>query len=159
VSNISISKEWESFGSKETVFSQHLEALDKSQEYLARMIALRDTGRIKELSDTEVEFITFFTKSLLKSRIKINKYNSESDELFRKQLDNMLGHILNGEFSDIKRVAFVEVLYKIGLLYDKLGYNSPERLKTKTPIQSDLEISGMETDEYVESLSSGYIED
>ncbi len=154
-----VTKEWEAFGSKETVFGQHLEAFDKAQENLSRMIALQNTGMKKELLDVQTEFITYFIKSVLKARIKITKYNTESDKKFMASLDNMMTHILAGHFPDIKFEAFVETLFNIGLLYDKLGYNSPERLKTKTPMQSDLELPGMETDEYVESLKTGYDSD
>jgi len=154
-----VTKEWEAFGSKETVFGQHLEAMDKAQENLARMIALKGQGLKKEELETQIQFITYFIKSILKARIKVTKYNTESDNIFRVQLDKMMGHILAGDFPNIKFSAFVNTLYKIGILYDKLGYNSPERLKTKTPMQSDLELPGMESDEYVESLKSGYLDE
>ncbi len=151
-----VTKEWEAYGSKDTVFFQHLEPFDKAQEGLAKMIAYQGDGFKKELILAQTEFITNFIKTILKARIKATKYNQESDERFRKQLDTILIRILEGDFLDINFASFVNVLYKIGILYDKLGYNSPERLKTKTPMQSDLELPGMETDEFVESMSTGY---
>lgn len=154
--NTVATKEWESFGSKELVFSQHLLALDKAQENLARMIALQETGMNQERMLVQTEFITFFIKTIFKSRIKINKYNKEEDINLSKQLDTILARLLKTGIEDDMFPAFVNILYKVGLLYDKLGYNSAERLKVRTPMQSDLQIEGMEQAEYVEPMVSGY---
>ncbi len=153
---LTASKEWEAFGSKELVFGQHLDALDRAQENLARMIALHTSNQKKDAIESQIEFITFFIKTLFKARIKITKYNQKDDIEFSNRLDKVLSQLLSEGMDDSKFPEFVNILYKVGILYDKLGYNSPERLKMKSNLQSDLQIEGMETPEYAEPVRSGY---
>ncbi len=43
-------------------------------------------------------------------------------------------------------IEYEEVLTMIGILYDKLGYSSPERKVTRTGILSDIQLEGMDAE-------------
>src|SRR3990172_11640437 len=151
-----VTKEWEAFGNKELVFTQHLYALDMSQENLAKMIALRGTNKKNDILDAQISFITYFIKTLFKAQIKIEKYNREDDIKFSKQLSDVISNLVLGGIDESMFPDFILILFKVGLLYDKLGYNSPERLRVKSTMQSDLQVQGMEEPEYSEPMTSGY---
>lgn len=151
-----VTKSWEAYGDKGVVFYQHLEPLDKAQESLGLLIAQQATNTNQVLQlETTVEFLTSFLKSVFKARVKMEKYIrlkpiKKENVAFAKRLDEIIASILAGKHRGIPLSDYVDIIFRIGLLYDSLGYNSPERLRIKTPVQSDIQLPGMERPEEME---------
>lgn len=149
-----VTKTWEAYGDKAVVFYQHLEPLDKAQEHLGKLIAQQviDCNTKCQFETTEA-FLTSFLKSVFKARIKMEKFNRfSSDKQFAIKLDDIVTQIIAGKYREISLYEYVDILFKVGILYDKLGYNSPERLKIRTPMQSDIELPGTSTPEEMETI-------
>lgn len=147
-----VTKSWEAYGDKGVVFYQHLEPLDKAQESLGHLIAQQATNTNQTLQlETTVEFLTSFLKSVFKARIKMEKYKHlKTDVAFTEKMDKIVADILNGKHREIPISDYVDIIFRIGLIYDRLGYNSPERLKIRTPMQSDIQLPGTERPEEME---------
>lgn len=145
----SVSKSWEAYGDKGVVFYQHLEPLDKAQENFSKLIALNTAGASqKEKLQTSIEFITNFLKIAIKSKVKMQKYSThQADIKFGQELDNIVDTLVRGRFDSISLINFESILFGMGMLYDRLGYNSPERLKIRTSTQSDIQVPGTEKEE------------
>ncbi len=149
-----VTKTWEAYGDKAIVFYQHLEPFDKAQENLSKLIAQQVTEcNTKFQLETTEAFLTFFLKSVFKTRIKMEKFKKfDGDKKFALKLDDVVSKIVAGNYKKILIPEYVDILLKIGILYDRLGYNSPERLKIRTPMQSDLELPGTTTPEEMETI-------
>lgn len=76
----------------------------------------------------------------------------KGDKAFAIKLDDVVSRIVAGKYKEILIPEYVDILMKIGILYDRLGYNSPERLKIRTPMQSDIELPGTTTGEEMETI-------
>lgn len=149
-----VTKSYEAYGEKGVVFYQHLEPLHKAQELLGKLIAQRvmECGNAYLLETTE-QFLTSFLQSVFKARIKMETRiktvndGNKKDKDFAEQLDTITEDILKGQYKDITMDRYVNIIFKIGLLYDELGYNRAERLRIQTRMQSDLAVPGAETPE------------
>ena len=151
-----VTKTWEAYGNKDVIFYQHLEPFDKAQEKLSELIAQRTTHRVNTLQvQTTTEFLTYFIKSVLKCRIKMEKYKiNKDDKEFTIYLDYVIKEITTGDYNKISLLDYTWVLFKIGRVYERLGYSSPERERTRTTMQSDMELPGMDTPEFMENPPS-----
>lgn len=152
---------WETWSDREYVIRKHLEPYYGAQEGLANLIASEATNTpVREIQNRKYEFLRAFLVTLMMARIKIAKYTTDDnarndDKQFKEQLEACMVNILTDiqNHKDIKTVSimdFLQKLHAVGLLYDRLGYNSPEQKKIRTPILSDIDIGVHEPEQMEE---------
>ena len=146
-----VTRTWEAYGNKEFIFYQHLEPFDKAQEKLSELIALstiQSPSPMRVVATTE--FLTYFLKSVLKVRIKMEKYKDENDVKFKNRLDEVIDIITGGNYQKIGLKEYTKILFNIGLIYERLGYSRAERERIRTPMQSDIQLPGTQMPEEME---------
>lgn len=155
-----VTKTWEAYGNKDVIFYQHLEPFDKAQEKLSQLIAQETTNSpAKDRIQTTTEFLTNFFKTILKVRIKMEKYTHlKTDIAFTKTLDWVIKTITDGDYQKIELIEYAHILFNVGLIYERLGYSSPERERIRTNMQSDMELPGTDTPEYMENIPTNVID-
>lgn len=142
--NSNITKNWETYGNKDAIIYQHLETVDKSQEYLGMMVSsiiIKDKVTSREAT---YEFIRWFTKCLLKTRIKAELYNNAEINTLKANINKIITSFTSENFDpkEIDLKEYANILFNIGKLYDTLGYGRAERIKIRTGRISDLQVDG-----------------
>lgn len=136
-----VTESWKTWSNREYIIYQHLEALFNAQESLAELEAYIATTEVnpEKASAQEYElwreFLKPFSKSLKFARVKALK---SKDELVQKIINKTVEDVQNNKRFTAK--DYDNILYAISLLYDELGYSSPEQKRVSSPLISDLDL-------------------
>jgi hypothetical protein len=140
-----VTENWEAWSNREQVIYQHLESLDKAQEFLGAIISHEalEHHRVKALPDWQ-ELLKWLSKTVMKAH---SKRGIIKDKDINKEVQKVYDMMLTGNLLNIKTSECLIVLDAISCMYDDLGYSRAERRIMKSPHISDLADGIMDMEE------------
>lgn len=161
--NDNISEKYETWSNREMVIAEHLRNYYNALKGFSTVLAstrfnTRLRGQYNDWGDFLISMMTVLKQAEVKTtklkslKIKDSAQKKESDIDFDiihdkiiKVKKMMITSSIEGTNED-NLIEYEEVLTMIGILYDKLGYSSPERKVTRTGILSDIQLEGMDAE-------------
>ena len=145
-----VNESWKTWSNREYIIYQHLEALFNAQNALSELEAYIATTQLNadQASQKEYEmwntFLKPFNRTLKFARVKVLK---SSDEQIIKAITASVEAVQSNSRFTVR--DYDNILYAISLLYDELGYSSPEQKRVTSPFISDLDIGIGDEEELV----------
>lgn len=158
-----ISEKYETWSNREMVIAEHLRNYYNALKGFSTVLAstrfnTRMRSQYIDWGDFLISMMTVLKQAEVKTtklkslKIKDSTKKKESDVDFDiihdkiiKVKKMMITSSIEGTNED-NLIEYEEVLTMIGILYDKLGYSSPERKVTRTGILSDIQLEGMDAE-------------
>ena len=158
-----ISEKYETWSNREMVIAEHLRNYYNALKGFSTVLAsTRFNTRMGAQYLNWSDFLISMMTVLKQAEIKTTKLKSlKIKEATKQSGDKVNFDIIHDKIVKVKKMMlsssiskdgsiedsleeYEEVLTMIGILYDKLGYSSPERKVTRTGILSDIQLEGMD---------------
>lgn len=159
-----VSEKYETWSNREMVIAEHLRNYYSALNGFSTVLAsTRFNSRLGDRYSNWTDFLIDMMTVLKQAEIKTTKLKSLKTKDAAKTDDKADFDIIHDKIVKVKKtmltssisqddtneekdnlVEYEEVLTLIGILYDKLGYSSPERKVVRTGILSDIQVDGMD---------------